>query len=61
MGAAIGQLVRFWRDERGQSTAEWMMVLVAFGVPMMGLCTLLLATLTEHYRRISFFEILPFP
>ncbi len=48
-------------DETGQTTIEYSLLLVAFGLPMIYVIRVLLATLVEHYRMVSFLETLPYP
>ncbi len=48
-------------DQRGQATVEWMLILVAFSLPMVWVIRRLLAVLAEHYRMVAFLETLPFP
>ncbi len=56
---------RTWRrlhgDRRGQATVEWTLLLVCFALPMIYLLGLLLSTLTEYYRMVTFLQTLPFP
>lgn len=49
------------RDERGQTSIEWALLLVAFALPMAWGFKLLLATLAEYYRMVTFLETLPLP
>ena len=48
-------------DQTGQTTVEWVLLLVVFALPMIYVFKLLLATLVEHYRMVSFLETLPYP
>ena len=48
-------------DETGQATIEWMLVLLAFIIPMIVILNMLLDTLIVHYRVVTFLETLPFP
>ncbi len=48
-------------DETGQATVEWMLVLLAFIIPMIVILNMLLNTLIVHYRLVTFLETLPFP
>jgi hypothetical protein len=56
-----GRLRRLARDQRGQATLEWVMLMVAFGLPLVYILIKLLGVLTEHYRMVTFLETLPFP
>jgi hypothetical protein len=59
---AIGrQLGRLARDQRGQATLEWVMLMVAFGLPLVYIVIKLLGILAEHYKMVTFLETLPFP
>jgi len=49
------------RDQRGQASVEWVMLMVAFGLPMVWVFARLLEVLAEYYRMITFLETLPFP
>jgi len=49
------------RDQAGQTSLEWVMVLVAFGIPLITLFKLASDALAAHYSRITFFQSLPFP
>lgn len=49
------------RDQRGQTTIEWALLLVGFVLPMIYVFRVLLAVLAEHYMMVTFLETLPFP
>ena len=49
------------RDQRGQMAIEWVLLVVAFALPMAWGFKLLLATLAEYYRMVTFLETLPLP
>jgi Flp pilus assembly pilin Flp len=51
----------FLRDQAGQATLEWMLLLVVFGLPMVFVFATLMNVLCEHYRMVTFFQTLPFP
>ena len=51
----------FQADQRGQMTVEWSLLIAAFGLPMIVLFGILLATLAEHYRMLTLVLSLPFP
>jgi len=58
----IGEILRrLAARQDGQANLEYVLVLCAFGLPLIAVFSMLLATLAEHYRRIAFFEALPFP
>ncbi len=61
MNAIRQTLRRLDDDERGQVTLEWTLLLAAFGLPMIAVFALLLATLAEHYRMMTFILTLPYP
>jgi hypothetical protein len=48
-------------DQRGQASVEWVLLMVAFGLPMVWVFARLLEVLAEYYRMITFLETLPFP
>ena len=56
-----GPIRQLHADQRGQATVEWMLILVAFSLPMLWVLRKLLAVLADHYRMVSFLETLPFP
>jgi Flp pilus assembly pilin Flp len=56
-----GPIRQLHADQRGQATVEWMLILVAFSLPMLWVIRKLLAVLADHYRMVSFLETLPFP
>jgi Flp pilus assembly pilin Flp len=56
-----GRARRFCSDELGQTTVEWALLLVVFGLPMIYVIGLLLRVLTEQYRMVTFLETLPLP
>lgn len=57
----FGTLRKALRDQRGQVTIEYTLVLVAFGLPMATIFIWLLGVLSEYYRMVTFLETLPFP
>jgi Flp pilus assembly pilin Flp len=61
MTVARENLRRLSGDEAGQTTIEWAMILVAFGIPMISVFGMLLSVLSEHYRMVTFLQMLPFP
>ena len=50
----------FYDDQTGQTTIEWTLLVVAFGIPMVFLITLLLNWLTEYYAFLTCLISLPF-
>ena len=59
--SAAPAILRLGRDETGQTTIEWALLLVAFVLPMIYVFRLLLAVLGKHYEMVTFLETLPFP
>ncbi len=57
----FGTWKKILRDQRGQVTIEYTLVLVAFGLPMATIFIWLLGVLSEYYRMVTFLETLPFP
>jgi len=47
--------------QAGQTTVEWVLIMVGFGLPMVYVFRLLLSLMAEHYRLVTFIEVLPFP
>lgn len=58
---ATRQRCRLHRDQTGQTTIEWALLLGALGIPTIYLMVLLLGALCEHYRMVTFIETLPLP
>lgn len=54
-------IAKFDADQLGQAKVEWVLLLVAFGLPMVAIFAKLVEVLVEHYRMITFLETLPFP
>ena len=62
MMRVLGNILRrLWADERGQTTIEYALLLVAIGLPAIGVFGLLVSILAENYRMVTFLELLPFP
>lgn len=55
------KLRRLGRDDAGQATLEWVMILCIFGIPLVGLFKLAMDVLCEQYRAVTFLHTLPFP
>lgn len=49
------------RDQGGQTTIEWALLLVGFVLPMIYVFKVLLGVLAEQYMMVTFLETLPFP
>ncbi len=52
---------KFLADQAGQTTVEWALILVGFGLPMYFVFKLLATILAENYKMLTFIETLPFP
>jgi Flp pilus assembly pilin Flp len=62
MMRVLGNILRrLWADQRGQTTIEYALLLVAIGLPAIGVFGLLVSILAENYRMVTFLELLPFP
>jgi Flp pilus assembly pilin Flp len=61
MTALANKLFRWHRDERGQMTVEWTLLIAAFGLPMIYVFRVMLATLAGHYGMMTCTLTLPFP
>ncbi len=48
-------------DQDGQTTLEWVLLMIAVGIPMIYAFRFLLDSLAELYRMVTFIETLPFP
>lgn len=60
--ATAGRLGRrLARDQRGQVTVEWTLLIAAFGIPMIWVFAMMLATLSGQFRMITTLLSLPFP
>lgn len=49
------------RDEAGQVTVEWTLLIAAFGIPMIWVFAMTLSLLSAHYRMMTFLLTLPLP
>jgi Flp pilus assembly pilin Flp len=49
------------RDQAGQTTVEWTLLIAAFGIPMIFVFALTLSLLSAHYRMMTFLLTLPLP
>jgi len=58
--AALATLRRLARDQRGQTTVEWALVLATFGVPLFLLFEYLLRLFAEYYGMMTCLLGLPF-
>ena len=54
-------LRRLWADDRGQTTIEYALLLAVIGLPAVAVFGLLVSILAEHYKMVTFLELLPFP
>ena len=61
MSRLRSQAEGFWIDQAGQSTIEWTLILAVFALPMIWVIRVLLNTIAEYYRMVSFLETLPYP
>lgn len=60
--AAAARLAsRLNRDQTGQMTIEWALVLAAIAIPMLYVFAICLNILVEQYRMMTFWNSLPFP
>ena len=59
----VGQrtIREFHGDRAGQTTMEWVLLLVGIGIPLIYVFGLLLDALAELYKMVSFIVTLPFP
>ncbi len=60
MRALCKTWLKLFGDQTGQTTVEWTLLLVVFGLPMFYVFRMLLSILVEHYRMITFMVTLPF-
>jgi len=61
MRRLLGMLRRLGRDQTGQTTLEYAILIAAVGVPAIAVFGWLLTILSETYRMVTFLELLPFP
>ncbi len=61
MSNATNRTIRLHRDETGQTSIEYALLLAFIVLPLFFLFRLLLQILAAHYALITFFETLPFP
>ncbi len=50
-----------WRDQGGQTTLEWTLLLATVGLPAIVMFAMMLATLTEYYRMVVYLVSVPLP
>jgi hypothetical protein len=55
------KLVSLARDDSGQTTVEYALVIGVLCLPPTWLFSRLVVTLAENYRMLTFVELLPFP
>ena len=55
------KLKRLARDDAGQTTIEWALLMAVVGVPAIIVFGWLLVILSENYRMVTFLELLPMP
>ena len=48
-------------DEFGQAMVEYVLLLAAFGLPMLAVFIVLLQLMSKYYGMVTFLETLPFP
>ena len=61
MKRARTRLSRAARDDSGQTTLEWALLLAAIALPSYGIIVLALDTLVAYYGMMSWLTNLPFP
>ena len=61
MTGAWDKMVRLARDDSGQTTIEYALLIAAVGVPAVTVFGWLVTVLAENYRMLTFLELLPFP
>ena len=61
----MARATRGWRllrrDNAGQMTLEWALVLAAFALPMFFVIRICMNVLVAHFQMVTFLETLPFP
>ena len=53
--------VGLWRDQAGQVTIEWTLVMAAVALPMYFVIRVCIELMVAHFRMVTFMETLPFP
>ena len=61
MRGAWQKLVRLARDDSGQTTIEYALMIAVVGVPAVTVFGWLVTVITENFRMLTFLELLPFP
>lgn len=61
MSRMVRQFRALARDQRGQATIEWALLLLVVGIPAITVFGWLVSVLAENYRLVTFLELLPFP
>jgi Flp pilus assembly pilin Flp len=55
------KLASLARDDSGQTTVEYALLIAVVGLPAITVFGLLVEVLAENYRMLTFLELLPFP
>lgn len=55
------RLVSVARDDSGQTTIEYALLIAVVGIPAITVFGWLVTILAENYRMLTFLELLPFP
>lgn len=61
MPGLLRKLVALARDDSGQTTIEYALLIAVVGVPAITVFAWLVTILAENYRMLTFLELLPFP
>ena len=59
--AIIDRLRRFTREEGGQMTLEWALVMAVVALPFVVIFRVCLAIIVAHFQMVTFLQGLPFP
>ena len=59
--AIASALARLTRDDAGQMTIEWALVMAVVALPFFFVFRVLTALLIAHYEMLTFLQSLPFP
>jgi Flp pilus assembly pilin Flp len=61
MAGGLRKLVFLTRDDSGQTTLEYALLIAVVGLPAITVFSWLVTILAENYRMLTFLELLPFP
>lgn len=61
MKKLLNILKRLHRDQQGQASLEWVLLVAVVGLPLAWFSIYGLLVMAAHYRMVTFVDTLPFP